>query len=74
MNRKLTGLVSALALSAVLAACGQPGGKSDMPPLPASATAPIQYVRDIHSFARRMSRERPCRSWSVPSTRSWVSR
>lgn len=25
---------------------------SDMPPLPASATAPIQYVRDIHSYAR----------------------
>lgn len=52
MNRKLTGLVSALALSAVLAACGQAAVKSDMPPLPASATAPIQYVRDIHSFAR----------------------
>ncbi|MGV9007310.1 MAG: M1 family metallopeptidase [Brevundimonas sp.] len=52
MTRKLTGLVSALALTAALAACGQPGGKSDMPPLPASATAPVQYVHDSHSYAQ----------------------
>ena len=26
--------------------------RSDMPPLPASATAPVEYVRDIHSYAR----------------------
>ncbi|HEY1224139.1 MAG TPA: M1 family metallopeptidase [Brevundimonas sp.] len=53
MKRTLTGLVSVLALSAALAACGQQGEvKSDMPPLPASATAPVNYVRDIHSHAR----------------------
>ena len=53
MKRTLTGLVSMLALSAALAACGQQGEvKSDMPPLPASATAPVNYVRDIHSHAR----------------------
>lgn len=48
----LAGLVCALTLSAALAACGQRDAKSDMPPLPASATAPIQYVRDVHSFAQ----------------------
>lgn len=52
MKRTLTGLVSVLALSAALAACGQAEIKSDMPPLPASATAPVSYVRDIHSHAR----------------------
>ena len=53
MKRTLTGLVSVLALSAALAACNQPAEvKSDMPPLPASATQPIQYVRDVHSYAR----------------------
>ena len=57
MNRKLTGLVSALAFSAVLAACGQPGIRSDMPPLPASATAPIQYIRR-YGHPRRHGRAR----------------
>ncbi|MDQ3125418.1 MAG: M1 family metallopeptidase, partial [Pseudomonadota bacterium] len=28
------------------------GSGSDMPPVPASATAPVEYVRDIHSHAR----------------------
>ena len=49
----LAGLVSALALTTALAGCGQPAEvKSDMPPLPASATAPITYARDVHSYAR----------------------
>ena len=49
----LAGLVSALALTTALAACGQSAEvKSDMPPLPASATAPITYARDVHSYAR----------------------
>ncbi|MBI2260274.1 MAG: M1 family metallopeptidase [Caulobacterales bacterium] len=47
------GLVSALALTTALAGCGQPAEvKSDMPPLPASATAPITYARDVHSYAQ----------------------
>ena len=46
-------LVSALALTAALAACNRSGDpKSDMPPLPASATAPIRYVQDVHSYAQ----------------------
>ena len=46
------GLVSALALATALGGCAMTASGSDMPPLPASATAPIQYVRDIHSYAR----------------------
>jgi len=56
MSRNLAGLVSALALTAALsvslAACQQAEMKSDMPPLPASATAPVTYPRDIHSYAQ----------------------
>ena len=54
-------MASALALTAALAstaACGttaQVGGAagvvSDMPPLPASATAPVVYPHDVHSYA-----------------------
>lgn len=50
---RLAMMASALALAAALSACdglGEP--RSDMPPLPASATAPVTYVRDIHSYAR----------------------
>lgn len=47
------GLISALALATALGGCAAMGPSgSDMPPLPASATAPIDYVRDIHSYAR----------------------
>lgn len=46
---RLAVMASALAL---LAACGQGDMKSDMPPLPASATAPVTYERDIHSYAQ----------------------
>ncbi|WP_291839165.1 M1 family metallopeptidase [Brevundimonas sp.] len=46
------GLVSALALATALGGCAMTASGSDMPPLPASATAPIQYVRDVHSYAR----------------------
>jgi leukotriene-A4 hydrolase len=54
MSRRL---VSALALTAALslslAACQQSSDpKSDMPPLPTSATAPVTYVKDIHSYAQ----------------------
>lgn len=55
MKRSTSGLVSALALTLALgglAACGNREPKSDMPPLPASATAAVQYVRDVHSYAR----------------------
>lgn len=52
MNRTLACFVSAIALTAALAGCHSAGdAKSDMPPLPASATAPIQYAHDIHSNA-----------------------
>lgn len=53
MIRTRAGLVSALALAAALgvSACSTTGG-SDMPPLPASANAPVDYARDIHSYAR----------------------
>jgi len=53
-------MASALALAAALgstAACGvtaqtgSVGGVSDMPPLPASATAPVVYPHDVHSYA-----------------------
>ncbi|OYX56308.1 MAG: aminopeptidase [Brevundimonas subvibrioides] len=46
---RLAVMASTLAL---LAACGQGDTKSDMPPLPASATAPVTYERDIHSWAQ----------------------
>jgi leukotriene-A4 hydrolase len=50
---RTTGLVSALALTLALGGCAaMTGSGSDMPPLPASATAPINYVRDVHSYAR----------------------
>ena len=39
------------ALSGGLAACGR-ADRSDMPPLPASATAPVNYERDLHSYAQ----------------------
>lgn len=51
----LAALLAATAALGALAACGQMVGgepKSDMPPLPASATAPITYVTDAHSYAR----------------------
>jgi len=59
MSRSKTA-VSLLALSAALAgvlaiaACQQPAADpaSDMPPLPASATAPVTYPKDIHSYAQ----------------------
>ncbi|MFJ6025048.1 M1 family metallopeptidase [Brevundimonas sp. NPDC092305] len=48
------GLVSALALATVVAGCNRQAAEaqSDMPPLPASATAPVQYVQDVHSYAQ----------------------
>lgn len=46
---RLAVMASTLAL---LAACGQSDVKSDMPPLPASATAPVTYEPDIHSYAQ----------------------
>ncbi|RYG16682.1 MAG: aminopeptidase, partial [Caulobacteraceae bacterium] len=50
---RTTGLVSALALSLVVGGCAaMTSSGSDMPPLPASATAPIDYIRDVHSYAR----------------------
>jgi leukotriene-A4 hydrolase len=56
MIRKF-GLVSAMALATALGGCNMiPGfgdaSGSDMPPLPASATAPVNYATDTHSFAR----------------------
>ncbi|CAN5400037.1 M1 family metallopeptidase [soil metagenome] len=56
--KPLTTLVSAIALTAALslsvAACAQKPADpaSDMPPLPPSATAPVTYVHDIHSYAQ----------------------
>ena len=52
MIRKF-GLVSALALMTALGGCAAmnaPG--SDMPAVPVTATAPVDYVRDVHSYAR----------------------
>ena len=49
---RLIAMVSTAALLAAVAACGQSDTKSDMPPLPASATAPVIYERDIHSWAQ----------------------
>lgn len=52
MIRKL-GLVSALALVTALGGCAAMNAPaSDMPPVPASAVAPVDYVRDVHSYAR----------------------
>ena len=54
MIRKF-GLVSMMALATALGGCAMIpgfGSGSDMPPVPASATAPVEYVRDIHSHAR----------------------
>ncbi|RZJ29783.1 MAG: aminopeptidase, partial [Brevundimonas sp.] len=50
---RTAGLVSALALALAAGGCASMNASgSDMPPLPASATAPVQYVRDVHSYAR----------------------
>ena len=50
---RTAGLVSALALTLATGGCAMMNTSgSDMPPLPASVTAPIQYARDIHSYAR----------------------
>ncbi len=47
------GLVSALALATAMGGCAMmPDFGSDMPAVPPSATAPVEYVRDIHSYAR----------------------
>lgn len=49
------GLVSTMALAAALGGCAMTpgvGSGSDMPPVTASATAPVEYVRDVHSYAR----------------------
>ncbi|MFP5296199.1 MAG: aminopeptidase, partial [Alphaproteobacteria bacterium] len=46
------GLVSALALATALSGCATMGGASDMPPVPASAASTVDYVRDVHSYAR----------------------
>jgi len=47
------GLVSALALVTALGGCAaMPFSGSDMPAPPVTATAPVDYVRDIHSYAR----------------------
>ena len=54
MIRKL-GLVSAIALATALGGCAMTpgfGAGSDVPTVPASATAPVDYVRDVHSYAR----------------------
>ncbi|GLS00528.1 cold-active zinc metallopeptidase M1 family protein [Brevundimonas denitrificans] len=54
MIRKF-GLVSTIALATALGGCAMIPGfgpGSDMPTVPAPATAPVQYVRDIHSHAR----------------------
>ncbi|MES2860050.1 MAG: M1 family aminopeptidase, partial [Pseudomonadota bacterium] len=49
---RLAVMASTLALLTALGACGQSDVKSDMPPLPASATAPVNYEADIHSYAQ----------------------
>ncbi len=54
---RMLGLVSAVALATAMGGCAAMSGpvtalRSDMPPLPASATAPIEYARDSHSYAR----------------------
>ncbi|MBB5744842.1 M1 family metallopeptidase [Brevundimonas variabilis] len=53
MTRPATLMVSALALLSALGGCASLSASgADMPALPASATAPVDYVRDIHSHAR----------------------
>ena len=53
MTRTLSGLILAAAVAATLAGCNQQTEvNSDMPPLPASATAPVVYAKDIHSYAQ----------------------
>ena len=59
MTRSRLSLAAALAATVslgALAACDQMGSadpKSDMPPLPASATAPVAaYPQDVHSYAQ----------------------
>ncbi|WP_420471255.1 M1 family metallopeptidase [Brevundimonas sp. FT23042] len=50
---RTAGLVSALALALATGGCATMNASgSDMPPLPPSATAPVDYVRDVHSYAR----------------------
>ena len=49
------GLVSALALVTALGGCAAmttPGADTPVPVTPVTATAPVDYVRDIHSHAR----------------------
>lgn len=46
------GLVSALALATAMGGCAMTAPGSDMPPLPASATAPVVYPFDSHTYAR----------------------
>ncbi len=49
---RLAVMASTLALLIALGGCATSGMTSDMPPLPASATAPITYEPDIHSYAQ----------------------
>ena len=49
---RLIGMVSMIAVATALSACAGNDPKSDMPPLPATATAPVTYERDIHSYAQ----------------------
>jgi leukotriene-A4 hydrolase len=46
------GFVSALALATAMGGCAMTAPGSDMPPLPASATAPVVYPFDSHTYAR----------------------
>jgi leukotriene-A4 hydrolase len=46
------GLVSALALATAMGGCAMTAPGSDMPPLPASAAAPVVYPLDTHTWAR----------------------
>ena len=54
MTRHAAAMVSALALLTALGACSTMSASSgsDMPPVTASATTAVDYVRDIHSYAR----------------------
>jgi len=45
-------MASTLAIVVALSGCGGSAPKSDMPPLPASASAPVTYERDLHSWAQ----------------------
>jgi len=51
MIRTMAGLVSALALTAALGACATTGATPAAPETP-PVTAPADYVRDVHSYAR----------------------